>query len=349
MNVSPNFRNFLKVISCAVAALVVTCPARVTATGLTLTAAGISQHLELSTFATGFPSSSNVGPLGIGFPSGGGVLVSDFLGNVRLFPSDVDGQSAASAPIAQNYGGQNAKDLAKIGSSFYMTQGASGKIIELNADGTFNRNVISGINSPEGLVANPANNHLFVAAQGTSQILDVNPATGTSVVFHTVSAPDGISLSPDGQTLYVAATGTGHLLGFNTTTGATVFDSGPISGGIDGTAAGSGALADFVFANFNNGTVVEINLITLAQTVIATGGSRGDFVAVDPSNNTLMLTQTDRIMRLQGIPEPSSLVLLALGSAAMLGLARWGAGYQVRSGSLISVCAMPCAMVDCKH
>jgi hypothetical protein len=32
--------------------------------------------------------------------------------------------------------------------------------------------------------------------------------------------------------------------------------------------------------------------------VIATGGSRGDFVTVDPNDGTLLLTQTDRILRL---------------------------------------------------
>ena len=217
MNLSPWLRGLLaKIGRFAIAAFVICCPAVRQATGLTLTAAGMMQRptLTLTTFATGFPNSSTVGPLGIGFPDGGGVLVSDFPGNVRLFPTDVDGRIRIwSAPVAQSYGLADAKDLAKIGASFFMTQGTAGKIVELNEDGTFNRTVISGINSPEGLAVNPSNSHLFVAAQGTNQILDVNPATGTSVVFHSVSSPDGISISPDGQTLYVAATGTGHLFG----------------------------------------------------------------------------------------------------------------------------------------
>ena len=57
-------------------------------------------------------------------------------------------------------------------------------------------------------------------------------------------------------------------------------------------------MAGDLFVNTNGGTVVEANLATAAQTVIASGGSRGDWVTVDPSNGTLLLTQTDRIMRL---------------------------------------------------
>src|SRR5215470_3344737 len=67
---------------------------------LTLTAAGRAAGFGLSTFATGFPvrSSDGVGPLGVVFPASGGVLVDDGLGNVRLFPSDTDGQDAATVP-----------------------------------------------------------------------------------------------------------------------------------------------------------------------------------------------------------------------------------------------------------
>ena len=56
---------------------------------------------------------------------------------------------------------------------------------------------------------------------------------------------------------------------------------------------------------------------------IATGGSRGDFATVDPSTNTLMLTQTDSIIRLSGasftIPEPASVVLMVTALAVGLG------------------------------
>jgi hypothetical protein len=74
------------------------CPA------LALTPAGQALGLTLSTFASGFPNgptpTGNVGPLGIAFPAPGGVLVTDGNGPVYRFPTDGDGQSAASTPVS---------------------------------------------------------------------------------------------------------------------------------------------------------------------------------------------------------------------------------------------------------
>jgi len=76
---------------------------------MAVTPAGASQGFTITTFASGFPSALGgsggiVGPMGITFPSAGGVLVADFPGNVRLFASDSDGQTAGAAPVGQNYG-----------------------------------------------------------------------------------------------------------------------------------------------------------------------------------------------------------------------------------------------------
>ena len=73
---------------------------------------------------------------------------------------------------------------------------------------------------------------------------------------------------------------------------------GRSAGGPDGIALGKGPVAGNLFVNTNGGTVVEVNLATAAKTLIASGGSRGDFVTVDPNNGTLLVTQSDRIMRL---------------------------------------------------
>jgi hypothetical protein len=118
-------------------------------------------------------------------------------------------------------------------------------------------------------------------------------------VFAGVDA-DGLTVAGDGRTLYAAVLRE-HLLGFDLATKAQVFDSGTISF-VDGPALGTGSLAGRIFANVSDGTVWEVDLATSAQTLIATGGSRGDLVAVDPSDGTLLLTQTDRILRLHGPP-----------------------------------------------
>src|SRR5438132_8975335 len=87
---------------------------------LTITPAGAAQGLTISIFASGFPNlasgngSGNIGPQGIAFPTSGGVLVTDYPGNVRLFPTDANGQTAASAPVGQNYGIGQALGLAQV-------------------------------------------------------------------------------------------------------------------------------------------------------------------------------------------------------------------------------------------
>ena len=121
----------------------------------------------------------------------------------------------------------------------------------------------------------------------------MDPIAKTTTPFNSAIA-DGLSLSGDGLTLYAAVGG--HILGFDTTTKAQVFDSGLITG-LDGTALGTGPLAGKIYGNTNNGELWEVDLATSNQTLIASGGSRGDLVAVDPNNATLLLTQTDRILR----------------------------------------------------
>lgn len=284
---------------------------------LTLTAAGTSAGFTLTTFADNFPNSSSVGPLGIAF-SGGHVIVTDYPGNVRVFATDTDGQHANTVAPGATYGFSNAVGLATIGNNIYMTGQSSAAVSQINADGTFNQSIVS-YSGATGIVANPTNNHLFVSNGGS--IIDVDPIAKTFTTFNNAAA-DG--LTTDGTTLYAAVNS--HVIGYNIATKAQVFDSGFINS-VDGTALGFGSLSGSIFANTNDGRVVQIDLTTLTQTVIATGGSRGDFVTVDP-NGTLLITQTDRIMRLTPgnggtfveTPEPGSVALFLASGLTGLGL-----------------------------
>jgi DNA-binding beta-propeller fold protein YncE len=313
-------------ISCALSAVIVMSLSGAAQAALTLTAAGVAQGLSLSTFATGFPNGGGVGPLGIVFPTSGGVLVSDTFGNVRLFPSNADGQNAASAPVGQIYGGDGASGMALIGSKIYASQGVNGRVVQLNPTGTFNQTIVSGLDRPVGLVANPVNGQLYTLTAAFNQVFDIDPIAKTATLFATVPVPDGLFVTPDGKTLYVAATGLTHVLGFDIQSKTQVFDSGMVlPGSIDGIAIGTVQSVPMHFVNMNFGSLAEVNLTTLAQTIIATGGSRGDFVTIDPATNTLLVTQTDSILRLHGpifVPEPSSYLLLGIGLVCLLAFSR---------------------------
>jgi hypothetical protein len=289
---------------------------------LTLTPTGSGLGFTLTTFASNFPVSGSVGPLGIAF-NGSSVLVTDDPGNIRVFPTDMDGQNAASFAPTQNYGLGNAVGLSSAGGNFYMTRQTVGDLVQVNSNGTFNQVIVGGMPAATGMVTNPTNGHIFVSTLGNNAIWDVDPIAKTKVLFKSASA-DG--LSTDGITLYGEVGN--HILGWNILTGTQNFDSGLISGGPDGAQLGFGGLAGNIFVNTNDGHLIEVNLTTLTQTIIADSGSRGDFVTVDPNNGTLLITQTDRIMRLtppsgstfNGTPEPGTwamLIGLSVSSSAV--------------------------------
>jgi len=289
---------------------------------LTLTAAGIAKNFSLTTVVTGIPSTGGVGPTGIAFPSSGGILFSDYNGSMYRLPADADNQVLPAPTAAGPYG--HPLGLVKLpNGNLYLARQDNGDVIRVDDNGVFVSTLVSGVPLAAGLVLNPANGHLFLTQLGgVNKVVEINPITATTADFISTSDPDGISINGDGSILYVAARGNAKLEGYNTTTKAKVFDAAVSS--IDGTAVGFGTLDGKIYANTTVGDVIEINLTTLATTTIATGGSRGDFVAVDPNNGSLLLTQSDRILRLIPptgggfVPEPTSLLLLG---APALGLA----------------------------
>ena len=169
--------------------------------------------------------------------------------------------------------------FAKVGSNIYMAQQGNGDVIQINPNGTFNQFIVGGLPNAAAVIANPANGHLFVASVNDS-IFDVNPIAKTVTPFVTgltlMGCPFLLMAKPCmGPTAKLA-----HFR-FQRPVRFADIHSGFISGGIDGTASGYGKLAGNIFVNNNGGTVVEVDLVTKVQTLIASGGSRGDFVTVD--------------------------------------------------------------------
>ena len=300
--------------------------------GMVLTATGQAQGFSLTTFATGFSSVGGVGPIGVAFTPSGGVLVTEYNGDLLLFSADVDGQSASGASKVQSFGYANATGMAQFGSSIYMNQAANSNVVQLNADGSIAQ-LVQHIANPvannlTGIAIDPANGHLFVSvptAPGSfNEIVDVDPVSKTSSIFVSGVFTDGLAFSSDGSVVY-AATSSNSITGFDALTGAVTLGPVAVNGGPDGIAVGTGMLSGNLFINTNDGEIIDFNLGTLSQTVIATGGSRGDLLYVDPASSTLLVTQSDSILRIgapsgggffSAVPEPAS---IALWSFALFG------------------------------
>ncbi len=207
-----------------------------------------------------------------------------------------------------------------------------------------------GIAVYSGLPGEPVSSlvgHLLVT-QGDN-VWDINPSgphPTQTLVYSGSYILDGTTLSPDGSKLYVAGFGANTILVFNTSNlmAAPTAISGPAGGvGLDGISVGLGTLADYIYANFNNGTLWQYGLAGSAfpgWNEIGYNGSRGDFVYMDPSVYSqgsafpsLLLDQSDRILRLDPpgggfytssgvsfamVPEPGSCLLLAIGAASIM-------------------------------
>jgi DNA-binding beta-propeller fold protein YncE len=108
-----------------------------------------------------------------------------------------------------------------------------------------------------------------------------------------VQSPDGIAIDSTGTNLYVASKGTtgtspGSIVRINIATGTQTGSCGPFGVGPDGIAIGLGSLNGCVYVNDNGGTLWEVCFPTTTGgacqiNACATGGTRGDFIAVDPN------------------------------------------------------------------
>ena len=298
--------------------------------GLTLTAAGIAQGLTLSTFVNGVPSSNTVGPISTAYPSNGNVLMSSYAtGKIIAFSSNADGQSYASGtPSTTSYDAPTG--MATYNGNTYLVEQGNGHFDQVDANGNLVSTLATGLGSSTGLSI--ANGFAYISNVSNSiyKVDLSNNAVSTLVSGQTV---DGVTLSPDGTVLYgtlVGGPSAYHVLGWDAATGApTGFDSGYISGA-DGAAAAVGTLAGNIFVNTNNGELYEVDSLG-NQTLVANGGTRGDLVSIDPTNGSLLLSQTDSVVRLTlpagssfsgDLPEPASIAVLGCGLLGLAGLRR---------------------------
>ncbi len=304
---------------------------------LTLTAAGISDGFVLSTFVGPYGSGGGYGPLAQAvLPSGNIVSPSSFDGKIYVF-SDVDGQTLGSAVSATSYACQTGNcnyAMATAGGLAYGAQAFGGTYERFANDGS--RTILPGLAAAGlrgflGMWGNPINGHIIAAS--SAGLVDINPVADTFRVINAGLFPDGVSVSKDGLVAFVENGGT--IQSYSIATGALIhtYFTGHAP---DGTGVIYGGLFDGdIIVNNNDGTLglldpSKVDGDPLQFVIIASGGTRGDFVSPDTNNGTLFLSQNERVMRLTcpncsfvpptDVPEPTGLALFgtALFAAAMV-------------------------------
>ncbi len=205
--------------------------------------------------------------------------------------------------------------------------------VQFNNDGTVNHQIVPAIAPLFGIAGNPTSGKLIASIGGA--IVEIDPIANTyRTIVSGVGSIDGISISPDGSVAYVGYNGLG-IIGYNISNGSVAFPFLSMSGA-DGTGVISSSnplLNGQIVVNGNDGNVSLVDPVTRSITVIATNaGQRGDYVAPDTSNGTLLLDYSTEVSRLScgagcsigapppvsSTPEPSSFVLAGMGLAGLL-------------------------------
>jgi sugar lactone lactonase YvrE len=151
-----------------------------------------------------------------------------------------------------------------------------------------------------GLATDPLTGDLYLTSScGLWRISGLTTAHPTSTQLASGNL-DGITVSPDGSAVWVATVGFG-ITEYSPT--GQVLASVPVAGGADGVAiagpAADATLRGDLFVNDNDGTITMVDVHHDNTTsVVASGGSRGDFVTVGP-DGFLYATQSDRVEQIQ--------------------------------------------------
>lgn len=320
----------------AVAALTVSLSSPAQASGITLTAAGIADGFTTSTFAVTNPGYNSCcdGPFGVAITNNGTVIVGTGAGTVYDF-SDIDGQTPGTALHTTSVAPGGGQAYASVGGQAYGGINFT-SFVQYNSDGSVNH-VLSDVTATpfRGMWGDPTSGDIF--STSNEGLIRIDPlANGGLGAFTVINAsinpdsvgPDGLAVSPNGTSLYVEFNGAINAV--NSVTGAVTHTWGGFNSPDGAAVISGGAFDGYIIVNNNNGEIDLLNPATGGFIPIGNQATRGDFVAPDVSNGTLLLTYSDAVERLgiasgsigggPAAPEPSTLALfgIALGGFGLI-------------------------------
>jgi hypothetical protein len=275
-----------------------------------------------SDYAINFPTGTcGVGPVGM-INDGTHFFVSDYC-NHKLyeFPAATGGDAKSATKFANGLDGGLAVSNGTyfgVGSGHLETFDPTSGAVTSRVDDA--AKTLASC-SPIGLVADPLSTDLYVSTTGCGIFRVQHPTSvpPTITSFNRAAYYDGIYFTSDGQALWAADRTNGGAAKLNRA--GTVVTEIPINAGVDGIAVAlgnaSGGVANNVFVNDNNGKIYRIDTNNgNALSVVAKGGTRGDFALVGP-DGCLYVTQLDRIEKMAPCFFQAPLPNVSIGSVGV--------------------------------
>jgi len=264
--------------------------------------------------ATGFPvcPPDGAGPTGVLF-DGNKLFVADVC-NGLIYRFGPAGGTAATAEATSATPVANGA-MTISGGRYYATRLPFGAIstgfgvVEFDPLTLTLTRTLTASAQPRGLTTDPLTGDLYFdeAPGAVRHIAAPASATPTVTTFSTAgsAAFDGAAFTADGSRLYVTDYNAQHILGFDRA-GTIVLDvdltghkPDGIAVALPNTVVDGLDVSNNVFVNSNDGTIerIDVNSPGNPVSVVATGGTRGDFASVGP-DGCLYASQSDRIVKL---------------------------------------------------